>query len=107
MELALLSLLKEDDMYGYQLSQEVSLRSGKRFEIKETSMYAVLYRLLEKGFVSDRKVVVGEKRTRVYYHLEDLGCEYLKEAIDEYLSTNKGIMMLLGISSLEVDESET
>ena len=52
-ELMLLTLLKDEDMYGYQLSQELEIRSKGLFLLQEGSMYPTLYRMLEKG--PDRK----------------------------------------------------
>ena len=77
-ELMLLTLLKYEDMYGYQLSQELEIRSKGLFLLQEGSMYPTLYRMLEKGLVSDRIEKVGKRRTRVYYHIEPKGVEYLK-----------------------------
>ncbi|MCL1789155.1 MAG: PadR family transcriptional regulator [Oscillospiraceae bacterium] len=63
-------------MYGYQLSQELSKRSNSFFVIQEGSMYPVLYRMLNKELISERKELVGKRRTRVYYHIEPLGLKY-------------------------------
>ena len=43
-EMLLLNLLKEQDMYGYQLSQELKKRSSGLYTILEGSMYPILYR---------------------------------------------------------------
>ena len=73
MSLVLLSLLKRGDMYGYQLVQEAERRSGGRIVTQEGSLYPVLYKLVDQGLISDRKVQVGKRMTRVYYHLESSG----------------------------------
>lgn len=51
-DLLLLTLLHEEDMYGYQLSQELSNRSEGLYVMPEGSMYPTLYRMLEKGLIS-------------------------------------------------------
>ncbi len=51
-ELLLLKLLDEGDMYGYQLSGELKRRSGGRYTILEGSMYPILYRLTDSGYIS-------------------------------------------------------
>ena len=53
MALILLSLLRREDMYGYQLVQETERRSGGRLKTQEGSLYPVLYRLQEQGLISD------------------------------------------------------
>ena len=94
-ELLLLTLLGEQDMYGYQLSQMLAQRSGGLYTLQEGSMYPTLYRLMEKGLISDRKELVGKRRTRVYYHLEPKGEAYLAEIRREYFSLNQGVMNVL------------
>jgi len=49
-EMLLLNLLKEQDMYGYQLSQELKKRSSGLYTILEGSMYPILYRLNDSGY---------------------------------------------------------
>lgn len=95
-ELLLLTLLKESDMYGYQLSQELSVRSSGRYKLLESSMYPILYRMIEKGLISDRRELVGKRRVRVYYHIENEGLLYLEQALNDYLSTVGGVLEILG-----------
>lgn len=93
-ELLILYLLDKEDMYGYQIAQELKVRSGEQFVMPEGSLYPTLYRLIEKGVISDRMEIVG-KRLRKYYHLEPLGQEYLKTIIAEYEKISRGIQMVL------------
>ncbi|MCI9575758.1 MAG: helix-turn-helix transcriptional regulator [Clostridiales bacterium] len=94
-EMLLLALLTEQDMYGYQLCQELAERSKEQFILQEGSMYPILYRLTEKGLVSTRKELVGKRRTRVYYHIEPEGVTYMKENAKEYFSIHQGIVEIL------------
>lgn len=95
MSLVLLSLLRREDMYGYQLVQETKALSGGRIQTQEGSLYPVLYKLQEKGFISDRKVLVGKRMTRVYYHLEPSGLAYLQTLMDEYTTISTGLNMIM------------
>ena len=94
-ELLHLTLLQEEDMYGYQLSQQLAKRSDGLYTMTEGSMYPSLYRMLKKGIISDHRVIVGKRRARVYYHLEPAGQAYLKNIRQEYLSMNEGILKIL------------
>lgn len=96
MSLVILSLLRDEDMYGYQLVQETALRSGGRLTTQEGSLYPVLYRLQDQGLISDRKVLVGKRMTRVYYHLEPAGEEMFHRWAEEYRSVNQGMCQILG-----------
>ncbi len=100
-EIMLLTVLADGDMYGYQLCQELEKKSHGLFVLQEGSLYPPLYRMLEKGFISDRKEIVGKRRTRVYYHLEPAGQAYLAEIKQEYFSLNRGILFALGYGDLE------
>lgn len=106
-ELILLAMLKNEDKYGYQISQEVSDLSNGYLCLKEGSMYPVLYKLMEKGYIKSKTEKIGEKRTRVYYHLEDSGREYLKETKSNYINNVKTICKIAEISKDELFSSET
>ena len=105
-ELLLLTLLQEEDMYGYQISQELERRSDGAYTLQESSMYPILYRMMDKGYISDKPVKVGKRRTRVYYHLEDAGVERLAQARKEYLSLSLGVLKILGITEFGAMEEE-
>ena len=93
--LVILSLLDAEDMYGYQLVQEAERRSGGAIVTQEGSLYPVLYKLLDGGFISDRRVLVGKRMTRVYYHLEDSGKAYLEALVREYRAMGQGMVRLM------------
>lgn len=87
-ELLLLKLLSEHDMYGYQLSQELKKRSNGQYTILEGSMYPILYRIAEINYISSYEKKTGIRQTRIYYHLEDAGKAYLqtlKASYQEYI----------------------
>ena len=90
MDLVVLAVLRERDMYGYEIVKAVSDKSGGR------------YRFVENGYVSDRDEIV-QKRLRKYYHLEDAGKFYYAALLEEYRRISRGVAQLLGGGS--VDES--
>lgn len=55
----------------------------------------MLYRLLDQGLISDRKVPVGKRMTRIYYHLEPEGEIRLNELIQEYEETTTGVFQII------------
>lgn len=100
-ELSVLTLLKHGDMYGYEISQQLFIQSGELYQIQESSLYPSLYRMVEKGLISDRSEKVGKRRVRVYYHLETEGEDYLKELRREYLMHTAGVLKILGVNDIE------
>ena len=101
LSLVILALLKKEDMYGYQLVQETVRLSGGRIVTQEGSLYPVLYKLQEQGLISDHKVQVGKRMTRVYYHLEPEGEVMLRQLVQEYDEINRGVHMILDAEKLE------
>ena len=91
MSLVLLSLLETEEMYGYQMVQEIERVSGGRLTLQEGSLYPVLYRLQEQGLVSENRVLVGKRMTRNYYHLEPEGLKRLEEMTAEYEEMTAGV----------------
>ena len=97
-ELVLLSLLSEQDMYGYEMAQALRERSHGKFVLQETSMYPTLYRLQDGGYISAREELVGKRRKRTYYHLEPAGERYFRESLAEYLGVQEGIRAILKLN---------
>lgn len=95
MSIVILSLLKREDMYGYQLVQETARGSNGKLVTQEGSLYPVLYKLLDQGYISDKKVLIGKRMSRVYYHLEPAGEEKLQELIDEYEEITQGVLQII------------
>lgn len=104
MSLVILALLKREDMYGYQLVQETERCSGGKLTTQEGSLYPVLYKLLDQGCISDRRVRVGKRMTRIYYHLEPVGDAYLQELIREYEAVTQGVMCIISGEKGEFNE---
>ena len=102
MSLVLLSLLKREDMYGYQLVTEIQRLSEGKIVTHEGSLYPVLYKLEDQGLISSRKVPVGKRMNRVYYHLEPGGAQKLADLIADYKSVVQGVFLIVG----ETDEPE-
>ena len=105
-ELLVLALLQESNLYGYQISQLVKERSGNILTIPEGSMYPTLYRLEDKGYISGEKRKIGKRLTRVYYHLEPAGNDYLKELLDSFYTVNMAIERILNYNKQEGDSNE-
>ena len=62
-ELLLLSLLDEEDMYGYQLASEIKQRSHELCACKETSLYPYIKSSSEKDLVSTSNVVTEKENS--------------------------------------------
>ena len=83
-ELLILYLLGEEDLYGYQITKIFNDKSNGVYKMVEGSLYPILFRLVEGGYISDYEKLVGVKRKRRYYHLEDSGKEYFQELLNDF-----------------------
>ena len=93
-DLVVLNVLTEKDMYGYEIVKAVQEKSGGNFELPLGTLYPVLYRFLENGYLSDRDEIVN-KRLRKYYHLEEKGKDFYVKLLREYRKISEGVNMIL------------
>ncbi|MBQ8496622.1 MAG: PadR family transcriptional regulator [Clostridia bacterium] len=98
LEMLILKMLSQEDMYGYQMISEMNIRGKGLIDIKEGSLYGPLYRLIGKNYISENKVLVGKRRTRVYYHIEPLGVEYLNTMIEVYSQITEAVNLIMNYS---------
>ena len=108
-EMLLLHILSsKGDCYGYQLSQLIRQTSDDYLIIPEGSLYPALYKLIEKGYISDYKKQIGKRLTRVYYHIDTAGRNRLTELVEDYLATTESIKKILNhdFSEKEMDDAD-
>lgn len=95
MDMIILKVLETHDCYGYQISQIIKKASNNTIQISEGTMYPTLYKLIDNGYISDKKILVSKRLTRVYYHIESKGKIYLKELEAEYIRFRDGINAIM------------
>ena len=82
--LLVLSLLAQEDMYGYQIIMELARRSDHTFEMKEGTLYPVLHALVKDGLVEAYEQEAPTGRMRKYYHLTRKGGAALKTETESW-----------------------
>ena len=92
-DMLILSLLKQSDCCGYEITNSIKELSDGVIDIKEGSLYPSLYKMVDKGYISSKDEYVNRK-LRVYYHIEDAGKEYLEQLIKEYLLWEEKIQII-------------
>ena len=80
----ILTLLEKEDMYGYQITQELKKRSGNAFEMKEGTLYPTLHALEKDSAVESYWYDTEEGRRRKYYKITDTGREMLTHKQKEW-----------------------
>lgn len=94
-ETLILSRLCQGDSYGYEIAQSVKKESGGRFKLPEGAMYPTLYRLMDKGDITDYKSEGDGRQLRVYYQITPAGRERLKVLTEAYEEAHEGYQTYL------------
>lgn len=83
LSIVVLKLIRERDMYGYEIIQELDSLSAGYYKLKEGTLYPVLYRLEDSGLVENYRVFDQEERKvpRKYYKITDEGRRSLEEQL--------------------------
>ena len=98
-QLLVLSLLSNEDMYGYQMIVELARRSDHAFELKEGTLYPILHALEAERLVTVREKEAETGRVRKYYRITKKGMKALEEKKEEWrLFTKKVNDMVCGTS---------
>ncbi|MFG0253143.1 MAG: PadR family transcriptional regulator [Phycisphaerales bacterium JB038] len=74
---AVLKLLKDKEMYGYELVQALEDRSRGVLEMGQSTLYPMLYNLEAKGLIEAAWQEADSGRKRKYYRLTDKGARKL------------------------------
>ena len=96
-ELCVLSLLKTCDRYGYELVAEIS----KNIEISEGTIYPLLRRLKNEGYVETYLEESNEGPPRKYYKLTQKGEETRKDFFADWNAFIHGVNSIIGGDACE------
>lgn len=80
----ILKLLDGEDLYGYQMIEELSRRSDHTFDLKAGTLYPLLHKLEQEGLVTAWEEDSDTARPRRYYHLTEAGRKGLQEREEEW-----------------------
>ena len=76
-ELLILALVEARARHGYEISKLIESRSGGRVRFKVGSLYPLLYRLEERGWIAGRWIEKPGERRRRFYRLTLTGRKVL------------------------------
>jgi DNA-binding PadR family transcriptional regulator len=80
----LLSILSQEESYGYALIKKVCALSGGRVQWTEGMLYPVLHRLEKQGCISSAWKTSETGRKRKYYAIESRGRARLVDQLDSW-----------------------
>ena len=73
MELLLLSLLEDKARHGYEIGRLIETKSGGRMQFRVSSLYPVLCRMEDRGWIKGQWVEKPGERRRRFYRLTNAG----------------------------------
>lgn len=100
-EMLLLKIISLEDCYGYQITQLIKELTDDYISLAEGTLYPILYKLIDLGFIKDYKRLVGKRKTRIYYSITDSGIEYLSELYSDYKKMNESIDKIMTLRRKE------
>ncbi len=83
-ELLILDALCGGSRHGYQIALEIEERSGGYFPFKHGTLYPILHRLEQEGWIAGRWSDPAEGRARKEYALTEAGAAALAELREEW-----------------------
>ena len=95
--LLVLSLLKERDMYGYEIIKDLELRSDNTFKFKEGTLYPVLHKLESDGLVKSYRKKGDTGRERKYYQITTRGEKELIEEKRQWQVFSSSLNKVIGV----------
>jgi len=95
-ELLILSLLEAEARHGYDLGKLIESRSGGRLQFQISSLYPVLYRMEDRGWIKGRWVERDGQRDRKYYKLTGAGKQALAAKRKVWLAFTESVNQVLG-----------
>src|SRR5262245_42671185 len=98
-ELLVLSLVEDRARHGYEIGKLIEVRSSGRLRFKVASLYPLLYRLEERGWIQGRWLEKPGERRRRFYRITRAGRLVLAEQKNHWLEFVDAIRHITGIEN--------
>ncbi|HET9949090.1 MAG TPA: helix-turn-helix transcriptional regulator [Longimicrobiales bacterium] len=93
-EILVLGSLRGGEKHGYQIARDVARGSGGRLELRHGTLYPILHRLEERGWIEGHWEMHGARRRKVY-RLTPSGRRHLGGEADEFEALVRGILRVV------------
>jgi transcriptional regulator len=97
-ELIVLSIVEARARHGYEISKLIELKSGGEIKFHVASLYPLLYRLEERGWLKGRWVEKPGQRRRRFYSLTAEGRSVLEQ---QRATWDKFVRAIASITAVE------
>lgn len=89
-----LSVLENNDLYGYRIIRELEVRSENAFEMSEGTLYPILHALEKEKYLDSYWDEIDGRR-RKYYHITKKGKKQLDDKKEEWKSFSANVNKVL------------
>ena len=83
-EILILALVEDTDLHGYEVAKQIELQSDGTLTFTLAALYATLYRLEAKQWISGRWVEKAGQRRRRHYRITTEGRKVLATQRDDW-----------------------
>jgi len=97
-EIAILSLLAEQPLYGFEIARQIGERTGGALKFTLASLYPLLYDMEKRGWLEAHWQQNQAGRDRRYYRLTAAGRRQLTPLREEWRSFFQALDALTGVS---------
>jgi len=98
LELLILSVLIGGTRHGYEIGKLLAERSGGKLEFPVSTLYTILYRMEDRGWIKGRWVEKTGQRRRCYYSLTPKGEKVLHWQQQEWHAFTAVVNQVIGVS---------
>ena len=97
-EVAILSLLAEQPLYGFEIAKNIEERTGGILSFTLASLYPMLYELEKRGWIIGKWQTNNIGRDRRYYSLTQAGRKQLAPLREEWRNFFHALDQLAGVT---------
>jgi len=97
LELLILSSLEGRARHGYEIGKQLEHRSDGQLEFKASTLYSILYRMEDRGWIKGRWVEKKGERRRCYYTLTRSGKTELARQREEWRAFSAVVSRIVGL----------
>jgi PadR family transcriptional regulator, regulatory protein PadR len=98
-ELIILSMLEARARHGYEISKLIEQRSNGTLKFHIASLYPLLYRLEERGWLQGRWVEKAGQRRRRFYNLTAAGRKVLASQRNTWKAFVEAMGLITGVDN--------
>jgi PadR family transcriptional regulator PadR len=96
-ELLILSLVEGDPLHGYEIARQIEIRSGGALRFTLAALYATLYRMEARRWISGKWLEKAGQRRRRHYRITDAGRKVLTSQREDWARFVAALVQVAGI----------